>query len=255
MSVIVEEASEADFGICFSEGTGELQIGTVAQMLGDFGFGRNVFDVENGVTETTPSPSQPTITETIVTAAIDLVTDPIGTILGWFGIGTSPTTPTQPTPSNNDTPTPPKPPVVPGPIPGTELFTVANAAFPTGKVSSTSIEYKFGGSITRTILYGEDGLPRTDIKDNYADTVVNLLSVDYDCDGTVNATTTFSKLYTVFDATKETSQVLVSEYLPLTSYGSHCFFFTVDVADTVLEKNEGDNVSNRYRFIVSEENF
>jgi hypothetical protein len=239
---------------------GTISSRTVTQGVGVNGIFMD-FDryVEEGLnpepenTELSSPSTAATRTERVITAVLNLATNPVGTIVGFignlFGGGTGGSSNPTPYVKDDDRDNPTKP-IPPEPIPSTDLFTTATGATETGRETATSTEYKFAGSITRVIFEAEDGIPVTDINANYADTITTSLSIDYQCDTTVNATSSSRLAYTAFDPIEDTSTVLLSSYVPLTEFGTHCFFITVDTKNKVMEKDEENNTSNVYRFIV-----
>ena len=175
----------------------------------------------------------------------DFITDPIGSIINLFS-----GTPSTPTPSNTNSPSKPKP-VIPVVVtPAVDLYVVASGATPTQSTSTLGTEYRFAGSLKREILYGEDGLPLSDIQAHYGTTIHTKLSVDYLCDSTVNASTTLTTPYTAFDTEQDLSTVLLSTYMRVTEPGTHCYYFTTDTTEVVSEKDES-NRSNGYGFEVT----
>jgi hypothetical protein len=235
-----------------------------ATATGDFmDFDKYVADKTNPQPPSAPTaPTAPTVKDRIVNTgnavvreALGFLNNPIGTIGGMLGRifgGGGTSSPTAPRAGERDPKAATTTSNTNDLIPATDLFATATAATETGNQTATSTEYKFGGSVTRVIFEAEDGIKTTDINANYADTVTTSLSIDYQCDSTVNANGVATLAYTAFDVTQDTSRVLMSVYVPVTEFGTHCFYFTTDTQNVVREKDESNNKSNVYRFIVGE---
>jgi hypothetical protein len=187
-------------------------------------------------------------TQKAVQTAYNFATDPFGTIWSWLTGGEPSTTAPSSDTSDNNKP-------APLPVeqkPATDLTTSADGVQAGTKQTATATEYKFSGSITRSIIYGDDELSLSDLQKHYEDTYTTKLSVDYLCDGSVNTQTSFTKEYAAFDTSEDTSRILTATYLPITQTGSHCYFFTTDTTNVITEDHEDNNTSNMGRFEVVE---
>lgn len=104
-------------------------------------------------------------------------------------------------------------------------------------------EYRFHGSLSRTLTNIGDLVEFVDIGSFFGSTIAHQLLIDLQCDGTIDATKEFQTPYYSILPRQDGADVLLSEYLEITVAGAHCFAFEVDVYDELEETNESNNRS------------
>jgi len=116
--------------------------------------------------------------------------------------------------------------------------------------STLTNEYRFRGSLSRTLSNENDHLAFSEVGSYFGSDVTHRLLLDLSCDGTVDATREFKTPYYSILPRSDGADVLLSEYMPVTQDGLHCFAFTVDIGNDIPETNENNNTSNWREFIV-----
>jgi hypothetical protein len=192
----------------------------------------------------------------IISTAIECVSD-IGSCLTGGTPAQTPTIPPPTVPTNN----PPES-LVGSQGGGTQAGGTASPSAPqtttpivdlrteaTSATKGSGSEYRFRGFLTRSIE-NNNGLPLNDLEKNYSAIIENRLNLDYHCDGEVDAQKSFTVSYRSFSFESDESSLLLSEYLPVTIAGSHCFFFEADTKNVLSEQAETNNRSTRHTFVT-----
>jgi hypothetical protein len=126
----------------------------------------------------------------------------------------------------------------PPPSPTIDLTVTASQA-----TKAANSEYKFQGSIKRTAQNETSQSSLEDLQKNLSSVITNKLSVDYFCNGSVDAASTFTVPYRSFFPSQDGAEVLINQYQTITQSGTHCFWFDIDTQNVLEEKDEGNNRS------------
>ena len=117
--------------------------------------------------------------------------------------------------------------------------------------ASADDEYRFRGSLTRTLINEDDNLSFDEISARFESSIENELFLDIHCDGVIDESTVFTTPYRSILPRSNGTEVFISEYLPVPQNGLHCFAFEVDINDDIDETNENNNMTQWKSFITN----
>jgi len=116
--------------------------------------------------------------------------------------------------------------------------------------STITNEYRFRGSINKKNESNTAVFTTEELSQFAGCSIQNKLSLDLDCNGSVDATKDFGIPYQSIMPRADGTEVLLSEYMEVPKLGLHCFAFTIDMNDDIEESNENNNMSAWRPFIT-----